>query len=279
MNVETRERTASISSLNPSASRFVLRIPLLGRPKVPLEQVVGASGNGISNSKRGESDKGGVKAEAALRSDDERCQLSGESCCRWSGRSIGVSSDMGGLGGDKKGEQSILEGQGGNPPAVPETPANSSLDSLPPSESNTKAESEVIECRSNLSTQSTGSTTPQPTEPSQSTDITQDNGANTSSSTVVVGPPAVVYGSTWWGYLGFGGVAPEIAKEGERLDDGMKKETEGMAGLGGVTGAGAAMASGSGPEKVLIPESTQVSISSQAQARLNGAGITVSECF
>jgi hypothetical protein len=32
--------TAKLSSLNPSTSRFTLSIPLLGRPKIPLEQVV-----------------------------------------------------------------------------------------------------------------------------------------------------------------------------------------------------------------------------------------------
>ncbi|KAI0640859.1 hypothetical protein C8Q79DRAFT_1003960 [Trametes meyenii] len=37
---KTAERKPSISSLNPSASRFTLRLPLLGRPKVPLEQAV-----------------------------------------------------------------------------------------------------------------------------------------------------------------------------------------------------------------------------------------------
>ncbi|TCD63843.1 hypothetical protein EIP91_004885 [Steccherinum ochraceum] len=36
-------RKPSISSLNPSSSRFMLRIPLLGRPKVPLDQAVAAS--------------------------------------------------------------------------------------------------------------------------------------------------------------------------------------------------------------------------------------------
>lgn len=37
--LQERERASSISSLNPSMSRFVLRIPLLGRPKVPLDQI------------------------------------------------------------------------------------------------------------------------------------------------------------------------------------------------------------------------------------------------
>lgn len=32
----------SLSSLNPSNSRFTLGLPLLGRPKVPLDQVVKA---------------------------------------------------------------------------------------------------------------------------------------------------------------------------------------------------------------------------------------------
>ena len=36
-------RKPSISSLNPSSSRYMLRIPLLGRPKVPLDQVVAAA--------------------------------------------------------------------------------------------------------------------------------------------------------------------------------------------------------------------------------------------
>ncbi|KAF8583529.1 hypothetical protein K439DRAFT_1634370 [Ramaria rubella] len=40
-SVRPRERTNSnLSTLNPSSSRFVLSMPLLGRPKVPLEQVV-----------------------------------------------------------------------------------------------------------------------------------------------------------------------------------------------------------------------------------------------
>ncbi|KAI0632593.1 hypothetical protein C8Q77DRAFT_1058430 [Trametes polyzona] len=38
--VRTVERKPSISSLNPSASRFTLKLPLLGRPKIPLEQAV-----------------------------------------------------------------------------------------------------------------------------------------------------------------------------------------------------------------------------------------------
>ncbi|KAI1787100.1 hypothetical protein LXA43DRAFT_975425 [Ganoderma leucocontextum] len=36
-------RKPSVSSLNPSASRFTLRLPLLGRPKVPLEQAVASA--------------------------------------------------------------------------------------------------------------------------------------------------------------------------------------------------------------------------------------------
>ncbi|KAF7799191.1 hypothetical protein EIP86_010422 [Pleurotus ostreatoroseus] len=35
-----RERALSVSSLNPSTSRFMLRLPLLGRPKVPLDQAI-----------------------------------------------------------------------------------------------------------------------------------------------------------------------------------------------------------------------------------------------
>ncbi|KAI0665516.1 hypothetical protein C8Q78DRAFT_986317 [Trametes maxima] len=38
--MKAAERKPSISSLNPSTSRFTLRLPLLGRPKVPLEQAV-----------------------------------------------------------------------------------------------------------------------------------------------------------------------------------------------------------------------------------------------
>ncbi|OJT14551.1 hypothetical protein TRAPUB_8884 [Trametes pubescens] len=37
---KTAERKPSISSLNPSTSRFMLKLPLLGRPKIPLEQAV-----------------------------------------------------------------------------------------------------------------------------------------------------------------------------------------------------------------------------------------------
>ncbi|KAI0820537.1 hypothetical protein BC628DRAFT_1330211 [Trametes gibbosa] len=37
---KTAERKPSISSLNPSTSRFTLKLPLLGRPKIPLEQAV-----------------------------------------------------------------------------------------------------------------------------------------------------------------------------------------------------------------------------------------------
>lgn len=33
-------RKPSVSDLNPSTSRFTLRIPLLGRPKVPLQEAV-----------------------------------------------------------------------------------------------------------------------------------------------------------------------------------------------------------------------------------------------
>ncbi|RDX43370.1 hypothetical protein OH76DRAFT_1361312 [Lentinus brumalis] len=36
-------RKPSISSLNPTTSRFTLRLPLLGRPKVPLEQAVASA--------------------------------------------------------------------------------------------------------------------------------------------------------------------------------------------------------------------------------------------
>ncbi|KAH8093122.1 hypothetical protein BXZ70DRAFT_950158 [Cristinia sonorae] len=42
-------RKPSISSLNPSSSRFMLRIPLLGRPKVPLDQAVAASNSEDTN--------------------------------------------------------------------------------------------------------------------------------------------------------------------------------------------------------------------------------------
>ncbi|THH30142.1 hypothetical protein EUX98_g4051 [Antrodiella citrinella] len=41
-------RKPSVSSLNPSSSRFMLRIPLLGRPKIPLDQVVGTSSTNVS---------------------------------------------------------------------------------------------------------------------------------------------------------------------------------------------------------------------------------------
>lgn len=37
---KTANRKPSISSLNPSSSRFTLKLPLLGRPKIPLEQAV-----------------------------------------------------------------------------------------------------------------------------------------------------------------------------------------------------------------------------------------------
>ncbi|KAI0365846.1 hypothetical protein BV20DRAFT_953453 [Pilatotrama ljubarskyi] len=37
---KTADRKPSISSLNPSSSRFTLKLPLLGRPKIPLEQAV-----------------------------------------------------------------------------------------------------------------------------------------------------------------------------------------------------------------------------------------------
>ncbi|KAI0776534.1 hypothetical protein BD413DRAFT_468819 [Trametes elegans] len=37
---KTADRKPSISSLNPSTSRFTLKLPLLGRPKIPLEQAV-----------------------------------------------------------------------------------------------------------------------------------------------------------------------------------------------------------------------------------------------
>ncbi|KAI0655807.1 hypothetical protein C8Q70DRAFT_1081590 [Cubamyces menziesii] len=37
---KTANRKPSISSLNPSTSRFTLKLPLLGRPKIPLEQAV-----------------------------------------------------------------------------------------------------------------------------------------------------------------------------------------------------------------------------------------------
>ena len=36
-------RKPSVSSLNPSTSRFTLRLPLLGRPKIPLEQAVASA--------------------------------------------------------------------------------------------------------------------------------------------------------------------------------------------------------------------------------------------
>lgn len=40
---KTAGRKPSISSLNPSTSRFTLRIPLLGRPKIPLDQAVASA--------------------------------------------------------------------------------------------------------------------------------------------------------------------------------------------------------------------------------------------
>ena len=58
LNVEPRERKLSVSSLNPSSSRFVLRIPLLGRPKVPLEQVVGVVGVKEKERQMGDGRKG-----------------------------------------------------------------------------------------------------------------------------------------------------------------------------------------------------------------------------
>ncbi|KAM5531194.1 hypothetical protein V8D89_015164, partial [Ganoderma adspersum] len=42
-NLRAAGRKPSVSSLNPSASRFTLRLPLLGRPKVPLEQAVASA--------------------------------------------------------------------------------------------------------------------------------------------------------------------------------------------------------------------------------------------
>lgn len=39
-------RKPSVSSLNPSSSRFMLRIPLLGRPKLPLDQAVASANSG-----------------------------------------------------------------------------------------------------------------------------------------------------------------------------------------------------------------------------------------
>jgi hypothetical protein len=38
--LEVVSRKASTVGLNPSSSRFMLRIPLLGRPKTPLEEVI-----------------------------------------------------------------------------------------------------------------------------------------------------------------------------------------------------------------------------------------------
>lgn len=43
-------RRASVSGLNPSSSRFMLRIPLLGRPKTPLEEVIAHVGEDSSES-------------------------------------------------------------------------------------------------------------------------------------------------------------------------------------------------------------------------------------
>ncbi|RPD58648.1 hypothetical protein L226DRAFT_466538 [Lentinus tigrinus ALCF2SS1-7] len=40
---KTADRKPSISSLNPTTSRFTLRLPLLGRPKVPLDQAVASA--------------------------------------------------------------------------------------------------------------------------------------------------------------------------------------------------------------------------------------------
>ncbi|EJF58899.1 hypothetical protein DICSQDRAFT_90018 [Dichomitus squalens LYAD-421 SS1] len=48
-------RKPSVSSLNPSTSRFTLRLPLLGRPKVPLEQAVASA---QAEDIRGSSDMG-----------------------------------------------------------------------------------------------------------------------------------------------------------------------------------------------------------------------------
>ena len=46
--------TVRLSSLNPSASRFTLSLPLLGRPKIPLKQMVTAAQ--ASTSKKGDDD-------------------------------------------------------------------------------------------------------------------------------------------------------------------------------------------------------------------------------
>lgn len=77
LSAETRERTVSISSLNPSSSRFVLRIPLLGRPKIPLEKVVvpAAKGNGKMRAQALSEGDGGGKSgmgrEDRLRGDGD----------------------------------------------------------------------------------------------------------------------------------------------------------------------------------------------------------------
>ena len=42
-NLKAAGRKPSVSSLNPSTSRFTLRLPLLGRPKIPLEQAVASA--------------------------------------------------------------------------------------------------------------------------------------------------------------------------------------------------------------------------------------------
>lgn len=55
-DLSERDQSHSVSSLNPSTSRFMLRLPLLGRPKIPIEQVVQAAQES-SRHKNEDSDK------------------------------------------------------------------------------------------------------------------------------------------------------------------------------------------------------------------------------
>ncbi|KAJ3553699.1 hypothetical protein NM688_g3475 [Phlebia brevispora] len=59
-----RERALSVSSLNPSTSRFTLRIPLLGRPKVPLEQAIAQTAKAEASEARLAADTNGNHQQA-----------------------------------------------------------------------------------------------------------------------------------------------------------------------------------------------------------------------
>lgn len=71
-----RERTLSnLSSLNPSSSRFILSMPLLGRPKLPLDQVVAQVGQASCPTESREGVKGSTLPEA------EKCNFNHPPLC------------------------------------------------------------------------------------------------------------------------------------------------------------------------------------------------------